>query len=241
MFFYPEKALLMAKKCQDDLANHATSKQAENQKMKEDLQAMKIQNRYRNSVPSDHGESRNLFGGDANLHGGSSGSESSNVPKSMSVGNHTQNITSTTYAPTRDATNSSVARKNVIDGDGATTLFNVPEKAYSFNDNVYIREEAHDPARDPINEHHPDKFKRESQNRPNLNLNESPREAQTSAGPNLIPGPLQWLLPNGVIAACPEFTPGTYRNWCREVKLWKSAQVGENPTQLISKVVTVSP
>ena len=52
---------------------------------------------------------------------------------------------------------------------------------------------------------------------------------------------MQWLLPNGMIDACPGFAPNTFQNWLREVKLWKAAQVGANPTQLISKIVTVLP
>ena len=51
----------------------------------------------------------------------------------------------------------------------------------------------------------------------------------------------QWLLPNGMIDPCPVFTPNLYQNWCREVKLWRQAQVGANPTQLISKMVPSLP
>ena len=51
----------------------------------------------------------------------------------------------------------------------------------------------------------------------------------------------QWLMPNGMIDARPEFTGGLFRNWCREAKLRRQAQVGTNPTQLISKIAALPP
>ena len=71
--------------------------------------------------------------------------------------------------------------------------------------------------------------------------NESHAPTQTESHAPTMPGPTQWLLPNGMIDACPSFDPNTFQNWVREVKLWKSAQVGANQTQLISKIVTVLP
>ena len=62
-----------------------------------------------------------------------------------------------------------------------------------------------------------------------------------NTGATPAPGPSQWLLPNGVIDSRPNFTPNLYRNWRREVKLWKSAQIGANLTQLISKMVATLP
>ena len=62
-----------------------------------------------------------------------------------------------------------------------------------------------------------------------------------NSGPIPAPGLLQWLLPNGMIDACPVFTPNTYQNWRRDTKLWRIAQVGASPTQLISKIVTALP
>ena len=51
----------------------------------------------------------------------------------------------------------------------------------------------------------------------------------------------QWLIPNGMIDACPAFTANLYQNWCREVKLWRQAQVGANETQIIAKIVATLP
>ena len=51
----------------------------------------------------------------------------------------------------------------------------------------------------------------------------------------------QWLIPNGMIDACPSFTANLYQNWCREVKLWRQAQVGANATQMIAKIVATLP
>ena len=51
----------------------------------------------------------------------------------------------------------------------------------------------------------------------------------------------QWLIPNCMIGACPVFTANFYQNWCREVKLWRQAQVGANATQIIAKIVATLP
>ena len=55
------------------------------------------------------------------------------------------------------------------------------------------------------------------------------------------PVPMHWLLPNGMIDACPVFTPNTYQNWRIEAKLRRTAQVGAGQTQLISKIATALP
>ena len=51
----------------------------------------------------------------------------------------------------------------------------------------------------------------------------------------------QWLIPNGMIEACPSFTANLYQNWCREVKLWRQAQVGANAAQIIAKIAATLP
>ena len=54
-------------------------------------------------------------------------------------------------------------------------------------------------------------------------------------------GPTQWFLPNGMIDQRPVFAANLFQNWCREVKLWRAAQVGANSTQLISQIVSTLP
>ena len=51
----------------------------------------------------------------------------------------------------------------------------------------------------------------------------------------------QWLMPNGMVDACPVFTANLYQNWCREVKLWRHAPVGANPAQIIAKIAATIP
>ena len=63
---------------------------------------MKAQNRHRAGTLNVQGEAENVFGGDADVVGGSSGSEPPNVPKkAYSFGNH-DSATDQKSAPARD-------------------------------------------------------------------------------------------------------------------------------------------
>ena len=48
-------------------------------------------------------------------------------------------------------------------------------------------------------------------------------------------------VPNAMIDNCPAFTPQSYQQWRREIKLWLGAQAGASITQLLSKIIMVLP
>ena len=48
-------------------------------------------------------------------------------------------------------------------------------------------------------------------------------------------------FPNMVVDACPAFTPSTFQNWKREIKLWIAGQPGASTTQLLAKLIRVLP
>ena len=48
-------------------------------------------------------------------------------------------------------------------------------------------------------------------------------------------------FPNMVIDSCPSFTPGTFQNWKREIKLWIAGQPGASVTQLLAKLIHALP
>ena len=234
-----------------NLMSHAQSKQTENQIIKEELQAMKTQNRNRVAHPLVHGESRTVLGGDSNALGGSSNGVPIdlplNVPKKAYNFDNQTTTTNQSHAPTRDQTNQSFVHgesKNVFGGDsncfgGSSGSVpndvpqSVPQKACPFNGSFTSSSQSHAPTQDRTNnENHENNVS---------NMKEHLNHSNNVMGMNPVPGPMQWLLPNGMIDSCPGFTPNTFQNWLREVKLWKAAQVGANPTQLISKIVTVLP
>ena len=62
--------------------------------------------------------------------------------------------------------------------------------------------------------------------------------ANTFHGYNPLPC---YGFPNMVIDSCPTFTPSTYQNWKREVKLWIAGQPGATITQLLAKLIHVLP
>ena len=96
-----EKEILTARQCQGGLVNRATSKQAGNQVIEEVLRAMQVQNRNMDGAQNGRGESKNVFGGEANMIGGGSGSESTKVPeKEYSFDGHVF-ATTNSPAPTR--------------------------------------------------------------------------------------------------------------------------------------------
>ena len=80
-----------------------------------------------------------------------------------------------------------------------------PKKEYSFGD--------HDPAQ---NRYAPARDQVDS----NIGNGAQNSTNRTMFG-NVLPAPTQWLLPNGMIDSCPNFTPVTFRDWRHEVKLWK--------------------
>ena len=60
-------------------------------------------------------------------------------------------------------------------------------------------------------------------------------------GVNPQTGHTGMLMDAPIIDGCPVFTPATYSQWKREVKLWAAAQCGATQTQLLSKLITVLP
>ena len=44
-----------------------------------------------------------------------------------------------------------------------------------------------------------------------------------------------------VVDPCPSFTPNTFQNWKREIKLWIAGQPGATVTQLLAKLIRVLP
>ena len=122
---------------------------------------------------------------------------------------------------------------------------NVTQKAYSFDSHNQTLNSAHSPTIDQIN---PKTRETKTEDPVDSAVFPSRTDASNGFNPNNMnrgsipaPGPIQWLLPNDMIDACPVFTPNTYQNWRREAKLRKMAQVGGNQTQLISKIVTALP
>ena len=64
---------------------------------------------------------------------------------------------------------------------------------------------------------------------------------QTPANGHANHNSTQWMLPNGVIDACPAFTSNQFQNWCRKVKLRLQVQVGATHMQLVSEIVPTLP
>ena len=48
-------------------------------------------------------------------------------------------------------------------------------------------------------------------------------------------------FPNMIVDACPAFTPSTFQNWKREIKLRIAGQPGASVTQLLAKLIHVLP
>ena len=48
-------------------------------------------------------------------------------------------------------------------------------------------------------------------------------------------------MPSGILDACPVFTPATYDQCKRELKLWVSAQKGASIAQLIAEIIADLP
>ena len=48
-------------------------------------------------------------------------------------------------------------------------------------------------------------------------------------------------FPNMIVDPCPTFTPSTFQNWKREIKLWIAGQPGATATQLLAKLIHAMP
>ena len=64
------------------------------------------------------------------------------------------------------------------------------------------------------------------------------RITSDSHGYNPIPN---HFYPNMMVDSCPQFTPATFQNWKREVKLWIAGQPGATVTQILAKLIHVLP
>ena len=69
---------------------------------------------------------------------------------------------------------------------------------------------------------------------------ESPFQMPTNNECGFTPIPCMGF-PNMVVDACPSFTPNTFQNWKREIKLWIAGQPGASTTQLLAKLIHVLP
>ena len=69
---------------------------------------------------------------------------------------------------------------------------------------------------------------------------ESPYNASTNTSLGFTPLPCVGF-PNMVLDACPSFTPTSFQNWKREVKLRIAGQPGASVTQLLAKLTHVLP
>ena len=68
--------------------------------------------------------------------------------------------------------------------------------------------------------------------------------ARCETNPNttmIPPGTGGLLMSAPIVEGCPVFTPSTYSQWKREVRLWIAAQCGATQTQLLSKLITILP
>ena len=66
-----------------------------------------------------------------------------------------------------------------------------------------------------------------------------PNRSANWAG-NMNP-PYGIMITAPIIDACPVFTPQTYSQWKREVKLWIAAQNGASESQLLPELISVLP
>ena len=69
---------------------------------------------------------------------------------------------------------------------------------------------------------------------------ESPYDVSTNSSLGYTPLPCVGF-PNMVLDSCPTFTPTTFQNWKREVKLRIAGQPGASVTQLLAKLIHVLP
>ena len=248
--------LLSGVLCQKDLVSHDQTKQTENQFIKEELQAMKAQNRNRAPNPSVHGTTI-AFGGGSKMSDGAGGQMPQNAPqKAYDFGSHVKPPVST-HAPTQDSNNSKTSschggspnvfgeNTDVFGGGSGSGTPQVPKIAANFDHRNFANLPAYAPTQDQINTKNR-VTKTESARAPvnfvnhtTTNLNGSGSHVNSGSVP--MPTPLQWFLPNGMTDACPVITPNTYQNWCRGIKLWRISQVGASQTQLISKIATSLP
>ena len=104
----------------------------------------------------------------------------------------------------------------------------MPQTGPSFNHQEHVNQFEHTPARVAINR---------SNRYFTTDAGVSNPGGHGSSNCQPIPGPMQWLLPKGMIDARPVFTPKTYQNWRMDLKLRKMAQAGASETQLVSKIV----
>ena len=71
-------------------------------------------------------------------------------------------------------------------------------------------------------------------------VDQSPFLMQTNPVRGFAPLPAIGF-PNLAVGPCPTFTPATFQNWKREIKLWISGQRGASITKLLAKLIHVLP
>ena len=99
--------------CQKDLANRPSAKQSENQLIKEELHAMKAQNRNRTPIQFAHGDRANSFGVDSNVTGGGRGSASQNAPRKAYDFNSRNKTFNPSRTPALDQINPKIAKRKL--------------------------------------------------------------------------------------------------------------------------------
>lgn len=95
--------------CLKDLVIRANAKQSVNQFVKDEFQAPKARNLKRTATQFVHGDSRNAFGGDAHVAGGTSGSYSRKVPQSAYRFENRDSAEGWPSTPARDQLNTKIS------------------------------------------------------------------------------------------------------------------------------------
>ena len=167
-----EQELLTGAMCRKDLASQAQIKQNENQVIKEELQAVKIQNRNRTANPTVHGESTAAFGGKSFLVDGPQAKVPQNAPQTILP----QNVPQKAYDfgsvdrtpimkhyPTRDPTNSKLSHdhgdglrgfdqsNDVLGGISGSGMPQVPRNASDFDFRNFTNIPGYAPTQDSLN------------------------------------------------------------------------------------------
>ena len=75
-------------------------------------------------------------------------------------------------------------------------------------------------------------------NQSDNNVKDPGKITSDSHGYNLLP---YFFYPNMMVDSCPPFTPATFQNWKREVKLRIAGQPGATVTQILAKLIHILP